>query len=128
LVLIAIFTTPEGESMQEEAAPFALVVRFTVRPGAEADFDSLVARTTAAIREREPGTLVYACHRVEGQPRQRIFYELYRDRVAFDLHEHQDHVRDFLATREDLLESTVVDWLALTDGKTPANKTAAHDG
>ena len=106
--------------MQDEAAPFALVVRFTVRPGAEPDFDNLVARTTAAIRDREPGTLVYACHRVDGQPRQRIFYELYRDRAAFDLHEQQDHVRDFLAAREDMLESTVVDWLTLTGGKTPA--------
>jgi quinol monooxygenase YgiN len=114
--------------MQDEVAPFALVVRFTVRPGAEPDFDSLVARTTAAIRESEPGTLVYACHRVGGQPRQRIFYELYRDRSAFDLHERQDHVRDFLAAREELLESTEVDWLTLADGKTPANKTAVHGG
>lgn len=114
--------------MQNGAAPFALVVRFTVRPGAETDFDNLVARTAAAIREGEPGTLVYACHRVEGEPRQRIFYELYRDRAAFDLHERQDHVRHFLTAREELLESTVVDWLTLADGKTPATTTAVHGG
>jgi quinol monooxygenase YgiN len=111
----------------DEAAPFALVVRFTVRPGAEADFDDLIARTTAAIRAREPGTLVYACHRVEGQPRQRMFYELYRDRAAFEAHEQQDHVQHFLAAREDLLESTVVDRLMLSDGKTPAVGAAAAD-
>lgn len=110
--------------MTEDAVPFALVVRFTVRPGAEAEFDNLVAQTAAAIRASEPETLVYACHRVENQPRQRIFYELYRDRAAFEAHERQDHVRRFLSAREPLLESTEVDFLTLADGKTPAWHTA----
>jgi quinol monooxygenase YgiN len=114
--------------MTEDAAPFALVVRFTVRPQAEAEFDNLIARTTAAIRDREPGTLVYACHRVDGAPRQRIFYELYRDRAAFDEHERQEHVRNFLAAREALLESTEVDFLTLADGKTPAAQAAGSRG
>ena len=48
--------------MPQDAKPFALVVRFTVRPGAEAQFDALVAETAAGIRDHEPGTLVYACH------------------------------------------------------------------
>jgi quinol monooxygenase YgiN len=111
--------------MTEDVAPFALVVRFTVRPGAEAEFDSLIARTAAAIRDREPGTLIYACHQVTGAPRQRIFYELYRDRTAFDAHERQEHVKHFLAARDALLESTEVDWLTLADGKTPAADAAA---
>jgi quinol monooxygenase YgiN len=111
--------------MMEGIAPFALVVRFTVRPEAEAEFDDLITRTTAAIREQEPGTLVYACHRVDGAPHQRIFYELYRDRAAFDEHERQPHVRHFLAAREALLESTDVDFLTLADGKTPAGQQAA---
>jgi quinol monooxygenase YgiN len=92
-----------------------------VRPGAESDFDELVTRTTAAIREREPGTLVYACHKVNDAPRQRIFYELYRDRAAFDAHEAQPHTRHFLAARTELLEATDVNFLSLADGKTPAS-------
>lgn len=111
--------------MSEGTAPFALVVRFTVRPGAEAEFDDLTARTTAAIREREPGTLVYACHRVEGAERQRIFYELYQDRAAFEDHERQEHVRRFLTGRVPLLESTAVDFMTLADGKTPVPHEAA---
>jgi quinol monooxygenase YgiN len=105
--------------MPHEATPFALVVRFTVRPGCGADFDQLIARTAAGIRAHEPGTLVYACHQVDGAPRERIFYELYRDRAAFDDHEAQPHTRRFLAEREPLLESTLVDFLALSDGKLP---------
>jgi quinol monooxygenase YgiN len=112
--------------MTQVPAPFALVVRFTVRPGAESEFDDLVSRTAAAIRESEQGTLVYACHQVAEAPRQRIFYELYRDRAAFDIHESQPHVRDFLQAREALLESTEVDFLTLDDGKTPADGTASR--
>jgi quinol monooxygenase YgiN len=115
--------------MPEDATPFALVVRFTVRPGSEAAFDALVAETATGIREREPGTLVYACHHVEGQPRQRIFYELYRNRAAFDAHEASDHTRRFLDGRTALLEATEVDFLRLADGKTPLTPgPAGHDG
>lgn len=105
--------------MTPDAMPFALVVRFTVRPDAEEQFDALVAETAAGIRDREPGTLVYACHTVQDKPRQRIFYELYRDRTAFDTHEASEHTRRFLAEREPLLEATEVDFLTLVDGKTP---------
>jgi quinol monooxygenase YgiN len=92
-----------------------------VQPGAETAFDDLVTRTSAAIREREPGTLVYACHQVDGAPRERIFYELYRDRAAFDTHENQPHVKHFLKAREALLESAKVDFMTLAEGKTPAS-------
>lgn len=105
--------------MTHNGRPFALVVRFTVRPGCEAAFDDLVARTAEGIRAREAGTLVYACHKVDGAPRERIFYELYADRAAFDEHERQEHTRHFLSARDALLEATQVDFLELAGGKTP---------
>jgi quinol monooxygenase YgiN len=78
---------------------FALVVRFDLRPGAAADFDDLVGETVALIRAREPGTLIYACHQVEGSPDSRIFYELYATRSAFEEHEAGEHVKRFLHER-----------------------------
>ncbi len=105
--------------MEDRQPTFGLVVRFTVQPGAEDAFDALTARTVAKIRATEPGTLVYNCHHVNGAPRQRIFYELYRDRAAFDTHQQQDHIRVFLAERQPLLESTEVDFLDLAEAKTP---------
>jgi quinol monooxygenase YgiN len=97
---------------------FGLSVRFTCKDEASADgFDKLVAETVAQIREREPGTLVYAVHTVEGKPLERIFYELYRDRTAFDAHEEQPHTRRMLAGREQFLASTEVDFLTLQAGK-----------
>lgn len=97
---------------------FGLVVRFVCKDQTSAAaFDELVAATVPQIREQEPGTLVYAVHRVEGEPLQRIFYELYRDRGAFEAHEEQEHTRAFLAEREQYLDGVEVDWLTLQDGK-----------
>lgn len=99
------------------AEPFGLVVRFTVREGLEDTFDRLVSETIQRVRREEPDTLVYACHQVQGAPQQRIFYELYRDRDAFDAHEGQDYIRAFLEEREPLLRSTEVDVLTLDQAK-----------
>lgn len=102
---------------------FGLVVRFTCKDEASAEaFDRLVAETVDKIREREPGALVYATHRVEGRPLQRIFYELYRDRAAFEAHEEQEHTKHFLSAREGFLASVEVDWLELQAGKGTAGE------
>lgn len=99
------------------AGQFGLSVRFTLKAGAAEAFDALVSETLAGIRESEPGTLVYVNHTVEGEPDQRVFYELYRDREAFDEHERQPHTRKFLASREALVDRVEVDWLTTVDGK-----------
>ena len=82
---------------------FGLVVRFNLKGGSGPAFDKLTDETLAAIRTAEPGTLVYACHEVDGDVDARVFYELYQDRAAFDAHEEQPHVQRFLAEREDYL-------------------------
>ena len=97
---------------------FGLCVRFRCPDsGNVAGFDRLVAETVPEIRKHEAGTIVYAVNSVEGQPLQRIFYELYRDRAAFDAHEEQPHIRRFLAERDQYLASIEVDFLALQLGK-----------
>lgn len=97
---------------------FGLCVRFTCKDEACARaYDRLVAQTVEGIRAHEPGTLIYACHRVEGQPLRRVFYELYRDKAAFDAHEAAPHTRRYLAEREQYLAATEVDWLTLQAGK-----------
>jgi quinol monooxygenase YgiN len=101
-----------------EGIMFGLVVRFTCKDQASAEaYDRLVAETAEGIRAHEPGTLVYAAHLVEGQPLQRIFYELYRDKAAFKAHGEAPHTRRYLAERGQYLASTEVDWLTLQTGK-----------
>lgn len=97
---------------------FGLCVRFTCKDQASAEaYDRLVAETVEGIKANEPGTLVYASHTVEGQPLQRIFYELYRDRGAFEAHGASPHTRRYLEQRDQYLASTEVDWLTLQTGK-----------
>lgn len=97
---------------------FGLVVRFHLNDEeAAAGFDELVAVTAPGIKEREPGTLVYVSHKVDGEPLQRMFYELYADRAAFDSHEQQPHTLHFLKQREQYLAGHEVDFLTPIVGK-----------
>lgn len=92
---------------------FALVVKFDLFDvDKAAAFDQLVAETVKSITENEPGTLVYATNTVEGEPLSRIFYEVYRDRDAFEEHERQPHTRQFLDKRSEYVASFRVEFLA----------------
>ncbi|WP_042428030.1 putative quinol monooxygenase [Streptacidiphilus anmyonensis] len=90
---------------------YALAVRFTLRDAAAAhQFDDLVAQTAVGIRA-EPGTLVYAVHEPVDEPLVRVFYELYADHAAFQIHEEQAHTKHFLAAREQFLANVEVTFM-----------------
>lgn len=96
--------------MSDEAAHgYGLVVRFEVLAGHEDAFDALTAETVARIRSEE-GTLVYLTHREPGSSSVRVFYELYRDRGAFEAHETSEHVQRFLRERAAHLHSEPLVW------------------
>ncbi|WIV59559.1 putative quinol monooxygenase [Amycolatopsis nalaikhensis] len=102
----------------EEPAMYALVVRFDLKDDASAaGFDQLVKETGEGIARDEPGTLVYATHRVDGSPLARVFYEVYRDREAFEEHERQPHTLRFLAERDQFIAATRVEFLAPATSK-----------
>lgn len=98
-------------------AHFGLLVHFHLKPDAGPAFDQLVKDTVEKIRTSEPGTLVYACHHVEGEPDARIFYELYQDRNAFERHEAQPHTQRFLSERDHYVAGAKVNFLSLTTSK-----------
>ncbi|WP_462187865.1 MULTISPECIES: putative quinol monooxygenase [unclassified Frankia] len=96
---------------------FGLTVRFEVRPDTADAFDALVAETVPLIAAHEPGTLIYTTHRVAGDDNARLFYELYRDREAFEDHENQPHIHHFVAERQDLLTGPPrIECITLTSG------------
>lgn len=100
---------------------YGLVVRFDlVDDNAARNFDALVARTGEAIREREPGTLLYAVNEVVDAPLSRVFYEVYADRAAFESHEETPHVKAFLVEREQYIARTRVEFLNPIGGKNVA--------
>lgn len=91
---------------------FALVVRFELLDDeAAVEFDRLASETLPLIESSEPGTLVYATHRIEDEPLARVFYEVYRDREAFESHERQPHVVRFHAEKERCLAGARVEFL-----------------
>ena len=81
-----------------------IAVRFDVLDEqAGEEFDRLTEVAVARIREREPGTLTYATHRVKDEPLARLFYEVYVDEAAWQTHEAGSHVKEFHAAKDVLL-------------------------
>jgi quinol monooxygenase YgiN len=81
------------------ARPYGRILIFTLLDDRAADFDRLAEETAEQVRTGEPDTLVYVIHLVPNAPLQRIFYEIYRDRTAFDSHESQPYMLRFVADR-----------------------------
>jgi quinol monooxygenase YgiN len=81
---------------------------FTLLDDKAADFDRLAEQTAEEVQAGEPGTLVYVIHLVPNAPMQRIFYEIYRDRAAFDSHENKSYMQRFVAERRSYVLATNV--------------------
>lgn len=97
---------------------FGLVVRFDLKEETASEFDKLASETLNLIKTEEPGTLLYGCHKVTGEPNARIFYELYTDREAFDAHEQTPHVLEFLSQRDQYFSAPLrVEFFDSFDGK-----------
>jgi len=99
------------------ARPYGRILIFTLLDDRAADFDRFAEQAAEEVRIREPGTLVYVIHLVPNAPMQRIFYEIYRDREAFDSHERQPYMQRFVAERRSCVLATNVIELRLKYAK-----------
>jgi quinol monooxygenase YgiN len=97
--------------------PYGRIVIFTLLEDRVADFDRLAEQTAEEVRTAEPDTLVYVIHLVPNAPMQRIYYEIYRDRDAFDGHENQPYMQRFVAERRSCVLATNVIELRLKYAK-----------
>ena len=97
--------------------PYGRILIFTLLDDRTADFDRLAEQTAEEVRTGEPDTLVYVIHLVPNAPLQRIFYEIYRDRAAFDSHESQPYIKRFVADRRSFVLATNVIELTLKYAK-----------
>jgi autoinducer 2-degrading protein len=61
---------------------------------------ALLVEQAAAVREAEPGCLVYRPHRSTKDPDVFVFYEAYVDGAAFDAHRKGAHLVAFRERRE----------------------------
>jgi quinol monooxygenase YgiN len=107
---------PSGQRASENGAasrtprPYGRLSIFTLLEDKAAEFDRLAERAAEGVRTAEPDTLVYVIHVVPKAPMQRIIYEIYRDREAFDSHERQPHIQRFAADRKAcVLATNIID-------------------
>jgi quinol monooxygenase YgiN len=101
--------TPAGnDNWAESMRPYGRLTIFTLLDDKAVEFDRLAERAAEGVRMAEPDTLVYVIHVVPKAPMQRIIYEIYRDRAAFEEHERQPHMQRFAADRTSCVIATNV--------------------
>ncbi|HEY7487911.1 MAG TPA: antibiotic biosynthesis monooxygenase [Streptosporangiaceae bacterium] len=90
---------------------YGQITVYTLLDGREAAFDRLSREAVQAAQHGgEPGTLIFACHEVVGAPTQRIFYQLFRDQAAFEEHQRQPYVRQFMAdSRSHVIATNIIE-------------------
>src|SRR5260370_5705136 len=85
--------------------------------GRVGEFDRLTERVVKAVGAKERGSLVYSVHAVPSAPMQRILYEVYRDRTAYEAHRRQPYVVAFEADRRPYVLATNIIELGLQQAK-----------
>jgi quinol monooxygenase YgiN len=101
-----------------EAGVIVTLLRVECRDdAAAAEFDALAARVFQQVSAHEPSTLVFASHGVEGQPLTRVYYEVYRDQAAADIHARGKPLRELLARQDPLVVGVRIEQLTLDRAK-----------
>jgi quinol monooxygenase YgiN len=96
---------------------FGQIAIYTLLEDRVADFDRLIRKVVTQVREHEPDTLVYIVHAVPSAPMQRILYEVYSDRAAYEAHKRQPYVLAFEADRRPYVLATNIIELGLQQAK-----------
>ena len=77
-----------------------VVARIRAAKGKGDALAALLAEQAAAVLAAEPGCLVYRPHRSRADPDLFLFYEMYADEAAFEVHRSAPHVAAFRERRE----------------------------
>jgi quinol monooxygenase YgiN len=96
---------------------FGQIAIYTLIEDRVRDFDRLAERVVGQVRSGEPDTLVFIVHAVPSAPMQRILYEVYRDRAAYDWHRQRPYIAQFEADRRPYVLATNVIELGLQQAK-----------
>jgi quinol monooxygenase YgiN len=101
----------------ERAQLFGQIAIYTLLEDRVDEFDQLAERVVEQVRSGEPDALVFIVHAVPSAPMQRILYEVYRDRVAYQRHVRLPHVMQFETDRRPYVLATNVIELGLQQAK-----------
>ena len=87
---------------------YGLIAIYTLDDNRVAEFDVLAEQVVREVRTAEPDALVYVVHSVPNAPSQRIFYEVYRDRMAYEEHQRRSYIAQFEADTQPYVLATNV--------------------
>lgn len=108
---------PPGRPEARRADLFGQIAIYTLIEDRVAEFDQLTERVVSKVRASEPDTLVFIVHAVPSAPMQRILYEVYKDRAAYEQHQVQPYVTQFEEDRRPYVLATNVIELGLQQAK-----------
>jgi quinol monooxygenase YgiN len=106
-----------GADNAQSGQMFGQITIYTLLDDRLEDFDRMTEQVVEQVRSLEPGTLVYIVHAVPTAPMQRILYEVYRDRPAYDEHMAQPYVARYVAERRSMVLATNAIELGLQQAK-----------
>jgi len=87
---------------------YGRIAIYTLLDAGADEFDRLAGQVVEQVRTGEPDTLAYVVHGVPSAPLQRILYQLYADRAAYDRHQERSYVAEFESRRRPLVLATNV--------------------
>jgi quinol monooxygenase YgiN len=99
---------------------YGRIAIYTLLDAGAEEFDRLAEQVVEQVQAGEPGTLAYVVHGVPSAPLQRILYQLYADRAAYDRHQERPYVADFEVRRRPLVLATNVIELGVRQAKVAA--------
>jgi quinol monooxygenase YgiN len=108
---------PPADDHEAWSRLFGQIAIYTLLEDCVDAFDELTEGVVERVRAREPGTLVYIVHAVPSAPMQRILYEVYRDREAWEEHKQKPYIAKFEFERRPYVLATNVIELGLQRAK-----------
>jgi quinol monooxygenase YgiN len=108
---------PDDDDGRAGARLFGQIAIYTLLEERVSDFDRLTRQVVRQVRTNEPDTLVFIVHAVPSAPMQRILYEVYRDRDAYEDHKRQPYVAGFERDRRPYVLATNLIELGLQQAK-----------
>ncbi len=92
-----------------------ILVEFTVKPGAAAQFRELIIANAATSLSEEAGCRRFDVLMTPDEPGRVVLYEIYDDDGAFEFHLTTPHYKSFAAAVEPLVETRSVRRLRFLD-------------
>jgi len=75
--------------------PITVIAKLKTKAGSEKQFEEAARKMIDTVRSAESGTLQYILHRGVKDPTEFVYYEVYSDQAALDLHGKTDHMKAF---------------------------------